>query len=186
MIPGREETGRRRAKRHRGRGRPCLDSRYREPFLDSMGESPRDPGAGCVGWHRPALRGGLRDGLYGQAGVALAFEMGEVPRPCVQSQGDIAERSRMPPSRVADRLQSTRFGRIDRSNLGSIDFGVVGPERASSRSTADSRRAGRPGRPGSGHENGLSPWSRRGGRRGQELSAVSSRAGRRPHFKISP
>ena len=35
---------------------------------------------------------GLRDGLYGQAGVALAFEMGEVPRPCVQSQGDIAER----------------------------------------------------------------------------------------------
>jgi len=57
VNPGREEAGRRRAKRHRGRGRPRLDSRYREPFLDAMGESPRDPGARCAGWYRPALRG---------------------------------------------------------------------------------------------------------------------------------
>src|SRR5262249_29318482 len=67
---------------------------------------------------------GLRDGLHGQAGVALAFEMGGVPRPCVPSQGDIAERSRMPPSRVAARRRSTRFGRIDRSH-----FGVAGQRR---------------------------------------------------------
>ena len=67
---------------------------------------------------------GLPDGLLGQAGVALACEMGGVPRPCAPSQGDIAERSRMPPSRVAARRRSTRFGRIDRSH-----FGVAGRRR---------------------------------------------------------
>src|SRR5262245_25123336 len=30
-----------------------------------------------------------------------------------------------------------RFGRIDRSNLGSIDFGVVGPKRPSDRQAAE-------------------------------------------------
>ena len=87
----------------------------------------RGPAAGTG----PPYAVGLRGGLYSQAEVALAFEMGEVPRPCVQSQGDIAEESRMPPSRVAARLRSTRVGRIDRSKLGSIGFGVVGPKRVS-------------------------------------------------------
>lgn len=48
----------------------------------------------------------------------------EDPRPCVQSQGDIAGRSRMPRSRVAARRRSPRFGRIDRSH-----FGVAGQRR---------------------------------------------------------
>jgi hypothetical protein len=74
------------------------------------------PARGAPADTGPPYGVGLRDGLHGQAGVALAFELGEVPRPCVQSRGDIAERSRMPPSRVAARLRSTRFGRIDRSS----------------------------------------------------------------------
>src|SRR5262249_1824957 len=73
------------------------------------------PARGAPAGTGPPYGVGLRDGLYGQVGVALAFEMGEVPRPCVQSQGDIAERSRIPPSRAAARPRSTRFGLIDRS-----------------------------------------------------------------------
>ena len=53
------------------------------------------PARGASAGTEPPYGVGLRDGLYGQAGVALAFEMREMPRPSVQSQGGIAERSRM-------------------------------------------------------------------------------------------
>ena len=54
------------------------------------------PARGASAGTEPPYGVGLRDGLYGQAGVALAFEMREMPPPCVQSHGGIAERSRMP------------------------------------------------------------------------------------------
>jgi hypothetical protein len=37
------------AKPHLGRGHPRLDSWYREPLPDAIGESPQHPGAGCAG-----------------------------------------------------------------------------------------------------------------------------------------
>ena len=108
--PGREKAGRRRAKRHRGRGRPRLDSRYREPFLDTMGESPRDPGAGCVGWHRAALRGGAPRRALWPSRSRSGFRH-ERNAPSVRSVARGYRREiENAPSRVAGRLQTTRFG----------------------------------------------------------------------------
>ena len=87
MSPGREEAGRRRAKRHRGAGVPAwihdIESRSSMRWVNPRVIPARGVSAGTD----PPYGVGLRDGLYGQAGVALAFEMGEVPQTCVQSQG---------------------------------------------------------------------------------------------------
>ena len=108
--PGREKAGRRRAKRHRGRGRPCLDSRYREPFLDAMGEFPRDPGERCVGWHRAALRGGApRRALWPSRSRSGFRDERNAPAVRSVARGHRREIENAP-SRVADRLQTTRFG----------------------------------------------------------------------------
>jgi hypothetical protein len=45
-----------------------------------------------------------------------------------------------------------RFGRIDRSHLGSSDFGVVGPKRAPLSGRAQSRRTGASPRASRGHK----------------------------------